>query len=55
MQNLSGPYGVKNTHKTLIFLTFIEHTTVLMKGEKVTKKISAIGIRVRLWREKMFP
>ena len=55
MQNLSGPYGVKNTHKTLIFLTFIEHTTVLMKGEKVTKKSVQLGFVSGCGEKKMFP
>ena len=41
---MSGPYAVKDTHKTLIFLTFIEHTTVHMKGGEVTKRISVIRV-----------
>ena len=39
---------MKNTHKTLIFLTFIKHTTVRIEGEKDAKKISLIGIHVGL-------
>jgi len=45
-RRLSGPCAVKNTHKTLIFLTFIKHTTVRIEGEKDTKKISSIGVHV---------
>ena len=48
-RRLSGPCAVKNTHKTLIFLTFIKHTTVRIEGEKDTQKISLIGIHVGLW------
>jgi hypothetical protein len=45
-RRLSGPCAVKNTHKTLIFLTFIKHTTVRIEGEKDTKNISSIGVHV---------